>query len=98
MIYAPRETIREFLYLKKEIEKKGGEKLEEALNAFSSNGQNLLHGTVREERFDETDLLLEFGADPGIMEYGQTIAHRDSATNNTHLLCVLGYHHCKLRT
>ncbi|XP_045023023.1 serine/threonine-protein phosphatase 6 regulatory ankyrin repeat subunit B [Daphnia magna] len=97
MIYAPRESIREFLSLKKEEEKRGGEKLKETLNTFSVNGQTLLHGTVTEERFDITDLLLEFGADPDIMEDGQTVAHRAAATNNTHLLRVLSYHHCKLR-
>lgn len=81
----------------KKKKKKGGEKLEEALSAYFVNGQTLLHGTVTEERFDVTDVMLEFEADPDIIEDGQMIVHRAAATNNTHLLRVISYNNCKLR-
>lgn len=59
------------------------------------NGRTLLHGSVSEERFDVTNLLLSYGADINITENGETLAHRAATDNNTHLLKILHFHHCR---
>ncbi|KAK4045290.1 hypothetical protein OUZ56_032828 [Daphnia magna] len=88
MLEVPRETIRKHLL----EARKNGKNIKQILDTVFSNGTSLLHGNVIKERFDVTDMFLQYGADSNIYEEGMIIAHLAAADNNVHLLRILSHH------
>ncbi|KAK4045565.1 hypothetical protein OUZ56_033211 [Daphnia magna] len=72
--------------------RENGKNIKQILDTVFPNGTSLLHGSVIKERFDVTDMFLQYGADSNIYEEGMTIAHRAAADNNVHLLRILSHH------
>ncbi|KZR96789.1 Uncharacterized protein APZ42_008673, partial [Daphnia magna] len=88
LLEVSREMIRNHLLEARE----GGKNIKQILDTVFPNGTTLLHGSVIKERFDVTDIFLQYGADSNIYEEGMTIAHRAAADNNVHLLRILSHH------
>ncbi|XP_059353567.1 putative ankyrin repeat protein RF_0381 [Daphnia carinata] len=65
------------------------------LNERFEEEQTLLHTSVRRCRYDITDLLLSFGADPEILYHGKTIGHIAAAENDLLLLRILKHNNCE---
>ncbi|KAK4009666.1 hypothetical protein OUZ56_018812 [Daphnia magna] len=88
LLEVSREMIRNHLLEARE----NGKNIKQILDTVFPNGTTLLHGSVIKERFDVTDMFLQYGADSNIYEEGITIAHRAAADNNVHLLRILSHH------
>ncbi|XP_045024060.1 uncharacterized protein LOC123469210, partial [Daphnia magna] len=88
LLEVSREMIRNHLLEAREI----GKNIKQILDTVFPNGTTLLHGSVIKERYDVTDMFLQYGADSNIYEEGMTIAHRAAADNNVHLLRILSHH------
>ncbi|KAK4045733.1 hypothetical protein OUZ56_033634 [Daphnia magna] len=88
LLEVSREMIRNHLLEARE----NGKNIKQILDTVFPNGTALLHGSVIKERFDVTDMFLQYGADSNIYEEGMTIAHRAAADNNVHLLRILSHH------
>ncbi|KAK4037775.1 hypothetical protein OUZ56_029804 [Daphnia magna] len=88
LLKVSREMIRNHLLEARE----NGKNIKQILDTVFPNGTTLLHGSVIKERFDVTDMFLQYGADSNIYEEGMTIAHRAAADNNVHLLRILSHH------
>ncbi|KAK4003852.1 hypothetical protein OUZ56_005603 [Daphnia magna] len=88
LMEVPREMIRNHLQEARE----NGKNIKQILDTVFPNGTSLLYGSVIKERFDVTDMFLQYGADSNIYEEGMTIAHRAAADNNVHLLRNLSHH------
>ncbi|KAK4025040.1 hypothetical protein OUZ56_010545 [Daphnia magna] len=88
LLEVSREMIRNHLLEARE----NGKNIKQILDTVFPNGTTLLHGSVIKERFDVTDMFLQYGADSNIYEEGMTIAHRAAADNNVHLLRILSHH------
>jgi ankyrin repeat protein len=86
LLNAPREYLREFLRGKIAFPRPRG--AQNFLNIIFADGKTLLHGSVLQNRYDITDLLLFYGADVNIRENNRTILHHAVEKNDTLLFNI----------
>ncbi|XP_057376545.1 uncharacterized protein LOC130697756 [Daphnia carinata] len=95
MMEAPVPTIRRCIQSK--LESLGcwpRQKMAIFLDKRYDEGRTLLHTSIERNRYDITDALLSYGANPEIMYQGNTIGHW-AATNNDLFLIRILKHNCE---
>ncbi|XP_059352988.1 uncharacterized protein LOC132088333 [Daphnia carinata] len=96
MMEAPLWVIRKCIQNKIQVQQGWRrQKMATFLNERYEAEQTLLHTSVRRSKYDVTDLLLSFGANPEILYRGKTIAHTAVAINDLLLLRILKHHNCE---
>ncbi|XP_057377922.1 ankyrin repeat domain-containing protein 1-like [Daphnia carinata] len=65
------------------------------LNKRYEEGRTLLHTSIQKVRYDITDALLAYGANPEIMYRGSTIGHMAAENNDLFLVRILKHHNCE---
>ncbi|XP_057376226.1 ankyrin repeat domain-containing protein 1-like [Daphnia carinata] len=96
MMEAPVPTIRRCIQSK--LESLGcwpRQKMAIFLDKRYDEGRTLLHTSIERNRYDITDALLSYGANPEIMYQGNTIGHWAATNNDLFLIRIIKHNNCE---